>query len=256
MNGDDAPTHDELLAAFLSLSAEAHEAAMPTDPTQVGRTIGEMTLNRLMQASLLHPDPLELVAGTAYATWHRGWSERTSAKSLSDLAAGPSEQWTEVMGVELDDFLALGWLFYNLWKHERMTRFDPDFFERNRLPAKPLKFLVDHCSISLGELRDALQHQRDDKASLWTRYQMQQHPFVRLDDGTLIPIRFQFVIQRIFGDHLFLESAFTLRGEDKRRPSTTRTRCGTSLRSESATFLRGSVSMTSRARRCSSKKLR
>ncbi|MFM9378072.1 hypothetical protein [Gordonia sp. VNK21] len=217
MDGEDAPTHDELLAVFLSLSAETHESAMPADPTQFGPAFGEMTLNRLMQTSLLYPDPLELVAGTAHATWHRGWSERTSARSLSDLAAGPSEQWTEVMGVELDDFLALGWLFYNLWKHEGVTRFDPDLFERDRLPSKPLKFLVDHCSISLVALRDALQQQRNDKSLLWTRYQMQQHPFVRLDDGTLIPIRFQFVIQRIFGDHLFLESAFTLRGEDKKK---------------------------------------
>ena len=217
LEGEAEPTSDELLSVFLSLSAEAHEAAMPTDPRQLGQSIGEMTLNRLTQASLLHPDPLELISGMTHATWHREWSDRTSAKSLSDLASGPSEQWAEIMGVDLDDFLALGWLFYNLWKHEGLSRFDPEVFEHNQLPPNPLKFLVDHCTISLPELRAALRQERDDNASLWTRYQMQQHPFVRLDDGTLIPIRFQFVIQRIFGDHLYLESASSLRAVNRKK---------------------------------------
>ncbi|AZZ79810.1 hypothetical protein C5O27_00795 [Gordonia alkanivorans] len=210
MAGEAVPTSEDLLAALLSLSAEGNEAAMPSDPAQFEQTIGELTLGRVTQASLLHDDPLELVAGICHATWHRGWSRITSTTSLSDLAAGPSEQWGETMGVELDEFLTLGWLFYNLWKHDGLSRFDPDFFVRHELQGKALDFLIKNCSISLSELRTSLQKQRDNNDSLWTRYQMQQRPFIRLDDGTLIPIRFQFVIQRIFGDHLFLESAYVL----------------------------------------------
>lgn len=59
--------------------------------------------------------------------------------------------------------------------------------------------------------------ERRESASLWTRYKLQQTPFVRLDDGSLIPIRFQFVLQRIFGDHLYLETEHMLRLRDKKK---------------------------------------
>jgi hypothetical protein len=216
-DGGSAPTSDELLAAFLSLSAEAHEAAMPTAGAGFDQTLAEMTLNRVTQATLLFPEPLEFVSASTEGIWLRGWSDRTAAKTKRDLAAGPAAQWAEITGVKLDDFLSLGWLFYNLWKHEGFTRIDRDFFVRNTVAPNAVEFLTEHCTIPIAELRDQLMMERSDSASLWTRYKLQQTPFVRLDDGTLLPIRFQFVVQRIFGDHLYLETEYMLRLKDKKK---------------------------------------
>ncbi len=217
VDAESTPTGDDLLAIFLSISSEAHEAAMPTQDAGFDQALGEMTLNRVAQASLLFPEPLELLSATTEGTWYRAWSDRTSTKTKSDLAAGPAEQWAEITGVELDDFLSLGWLFYNLWRHEGFSRIDTAFFSQNAVAPGAVDFLVSHCSLTVPDLRSLLAQERAEDASLWARYKLQQFPFVRLDDGTLLPIRFQFVIQRIFGDHLYLESEALLREKDKKK---------------------------------------
>lgn len=215
--GSSEPTSDELLAALVSLSSEAHEAAMPTAGAGFDDTLAEMTLNRVTQATLLFPEPLEFLSTSTEGTWFRSWSERTAAKTKRDLAVGPAAQWAEITGVNLDDFLSLGWLFYNLWKHEGFTRIGRDFFLQNTVAPEAMDFLIEHCTISIAKLRDLLTMERRESASLWTRYQLQQTPFVQLSDGSLIPIRFQFVLQRIFGDHLYLETEHMLRLRDKKK---------------------------------------
>ncbi|MBM7280591.1 hypothetical protein JTZ10_22880 [Gordonia rubripertincta] len=108
-------------------------------------------------------------------------------------------------------------MFYNLWKHEGFTCIEPEFFARYAAPPAAVDFLMDHCTVSLADLRAQLAQERSENASLWTRYKLQQTPFVRIDDGTLLPIRFQYVIQRIFGDHLYLETEHMLRATDSKK---------------------------------------
>lgn len=217
IEGDAVPGSDELLAVFLSLSAEAHAAAMPTEGAGLDQALAELTLSRLTQTAMLYPEPLELLSASTEGTWYRDWSDRTSAKTKRDLAAGPAAQWAQITGVDLNDFLSLGWLFYNLWKHEGFTYIEPGFFENHAVTPEALRFLIDHCTISVAELREQLAQERSQDASLWTRYKLQQTPFVRIDDGTLLPIRFQYVIQRIFGDHLYLETEHMLRVTDAKK---------------------------------------
>ena len=216
-NGDRPVSDDELLAIFLSIATEAHEAAMPSQDAGFDQALAEMTVNRVAQASLLFPVPVELLATTTVSTWHREWSARTSSKSTRDLAEGPAAQWAEITGVELEDFLSLGWLFYNLWRHEGFSRIGADFFTAAAVRPAAVDFLLAHCSLTVDEFRILLSQDRKDDASLWTRYKLQQFPFVRLDDDTLLPIRFQFVIQRIFGDHLYLESEALLREHNSKK---------------------------------------
>ncbi|MCX2753893.1 MULTISPECIES: hypothetical protein [unclassified Gordonia (in: high G+C Gram-positive bacteria)] len=217
VDGDTAPTSDELLAVFLSLSAEAHDAAMPTEGAGLDQMLDEMTLTRLTQTALLHPEPLELLSASTEGIWYRGWSDRTSDKVKRNLADSPAAQWAEITGVDLDDLLSLGWLFYNLWKHEALTCIEPEFFGRYAVAPEAVDFLMSHCTVSIADLRNQLAQERAQNASLWTRYKLQQTPFVRLDDGTLLPIRFQYVIQRIFGDHLYLETEHMLRVADSKK---------------------------------------
>ncbi|MGW4844247.1 hypothetical protein [Nocardia brasiliensis] len=217
IDGESVSSADELLAIILSIAWDTHEISMPTSAAGFDNTLGEITLNRIAQAQLVFPEPFELLSTATQGTWCRAWSDRTAMKVKRSLADSPAEQWAQIMGVELDDFLALGWLFYNLWRQQGFTRIHPDFFAQNAVPRGAVDFLVEHCSLPVSALRSLLRQERAESASLWTRYKLQQFPFVRLDDGTLVPIRFQFVIQRFFGDHLYLESEDILRRIDKQK---------------------------------------
>ncbi|WP_213935177.1 hypothetical protein [Rhodococcus sp. B50] len=207
---------DELLAMLLTIADEADEAAMPSRGVDFDGALAELTVTRVAQASLLFPDPWEFLATSTASTWQRAWSARTAPKALAGLAETPAAQWHRITGVVLDDFLALGWLFYNLWRHEGFTRIDVGFFD-SKVSPEAVAFLVEHCSLSLAEMRDLLAREQGRDAFLWTRYKLQQYPFVQLDDGTLLPVRFQFVIQRIFGDHLYLESHNMLYQQDSKQ---------------------------------------
>lgn len=208
---------DELLAMLLTIAAEANEASTPSRGVDFDTALAKMTVDRVAQASLLFSDPLEFLTTSTASTWQRSWSTRTASKTLTDLAESPKSQWQRITGVALDDFLSLGWLFYNLWRNENFTRVDARFFSELKIPPKAVEFLIEHCTLPLADMRELLARQRGSGASLWTRYKLQQYPFVRLDDGTLLPVRFQFVIQRIFGDHLYLESQALLRQHDPKQ---------------------------------------
>ncbi|MGW5453169.1 hypothetical protein [Nocardia sp. NPDC003979] len=208
---------DELLAMLLTIADEANEAAMPSLGANFDSALADLTVSRVAQASLLFPEPLEFLSTSTASTWQRAWSTRTASKTIADLAESPASQWKRITGVALDDFLSLGWLFYNLWRHEGFARIDTAFFEKSRVAPEAVAFLIEHCTLPLAEMRALLTRERGSGASLWTRYKLQQYPFVRLDDGALLPVRFQFVIQRIFGDHLYLESQAMLRQRDPKQ---------------------------------------
>ncbi|MGW5268387.1 hypothetical protein ACWEQ4_07060 [Rhodococcus sp. NPDC003994] len=216
-DGDTEPSSDDLLAALLSLSTEAHQASIPAPDISFDDSLEQMTMNRVTQAAFLFPQPLEFLSGAAERVWYGDWSARTAAKSRRSLAVSPAKQWTEITGLELDDFLSLGWIFYNLWRHEGFSYISRELLAQYHVPPNALDFLFEHCTVRVEELRSHLTSERDVGASLWTRYRLQQTPLVLLDDGKLLPIRFQFVLQRIFGDHLFLESQHILRMKDAKR---------------------------------------
>lgn len=73
------------------------------------------------------------------------------------------------MGVALDDFLALGWVFYNMSRHEGMNRFQPEVLRQ----------------FGIGQ--------------------------------DVIAVRFQYAIQRIFGDHPYLETKYLVSEADTKR---------------------------------------
>ncbi len=208
---------NELLAMLLTVADEVQEAAMPSLGADFDAALAKLTVSRVAQASLLFPEPWEFLSASTAGTWRRPWSTRTEKKTLADLADSPAGQWQRITGVALDDFLSLGWLFYNLWRNEGFVRIDPAHFDQMNAAPQAVEFLVEHCSLPMADLRSLLADERGNGSSLWTRYKLQQYPFVRLDDGTLLPIRFQFVIQRIFGDHLYLESQSMLREQDRKQ---------------------------------------
>ncbi|MBF6101714.1 hypothetical protein IU510_27215 [Nocardia cyriacigeorgica] len=214
---ESVPSDDELLAMLLTIADEVNEAAMPPHGVTFDGAMLELAVNRVAQASLLFPDPLEFLSTSTANTWQRSWSSRTAPKTLVDLADCPAAEWKRITGIALEDFLSLGWLFYNLWRNEGFKQIEEHFFEEFKVAPEAVDFFIEHCTLSVAEMRALLSRERGSDASLWARYKLQQHPFVRLDDGSLLPVRFQFAIQRFFGDHLYLESHNMLRERDPKQ---------------------------------------
>ncbi|SIS11460.1 hypothetical protein [Williamsia sterculiae] len=217
---EDAPTitDEQLLQLLLSVADENEVASTP--PTGVDRDeqVRFITLSHMAQHSMVSGDPIEFAATIACETWLAGWSEQTSKKVRGSLEVDPAAQWEAITGVSLDDYFALGYVFYNLWRREGFKTLHPDFLLDRGIPSAVVEFLIERCSLSLSEIRDLLLDQDGDEATTpWTRYKLQQCPFVRLEDDTLVPVRFQFVVQRIFGDHLFMESHDMLKQTDPKK---------------------------------------
>ncbi len=199
-------TNDEtLFAALLTISAEVRKAATPPRGTRPDEALEFLTVQQAAQSGLTFCDPIEFLSTTTAGTWMRAWSARTEPKTLSDLSKNPAAQWKAITGVDLLDFLALGWKVHELFKAEGRTRITPNDLAESPAP-EAVDFLYEHCSMTVDQAREHLSNQREDGATLWARYELQQRPFLRLADGSLLPLRFQFAMQRIFGDHLFLET--------------------------------------------------
>ncbi|WP_133298445.1 hypothetical protein [Tsukamurella pulmonis] len=208
---------DTCLKCLLNISGELSESAAPKSP-ELESALQELTLSRVAQYALAVPETFETLTMEAESVWNRPWSRRTSEKNLADLASAPSLQFEDATGIALDDLFALGQIIFNLWKHEGHTRIDPAMLRDFGIPIPVLEFFLQHCSKSIPELRAMLTGQRQEsEGSPWVRYQIQQSPFVRLDDDMLIPIRFQFAMQRLLGDHLYLESQYLTAKKDKKR---------------------------------------
>ena len=65
---------------------------------------------------------------------------------------------------------------------------------------------VETCTLSLDELRQRLSDERmSDASTPWMRYVLQEFPFVEMADGSFVMLRLQYMVQRMFGDLLYLK---------------------------------------------------
>ena len=56
-----------------------------------------------------------------------------------------------------------------------------------------------------------------DAATPWARYTLQEFPCLRLPDGSLLILRLQYIVQRVFGDLLYLKVHDALKVSDPKR---------------------------------------
>lgn len=71
----------------------------------------DVALDFVVQELFDYSDPFETLASSVDEMWRRGWAPGTKHRVVHDLGDGPADVFTEVTGVDLDDFLALAWVF-------------------------------------------------------------------------------------------------------------------------------------------------
>ena len=178
----------------------------------------ELALDFVAQGLFDHSDTFETLACSVDETWRRGWAPGTHQKVVHDFGAGPADVFAEVVGVDLDDFLALAWYFWNAARNDGQVGFDAGLVAATGLGPKVIDTFLDQCSLSLSELRERLADERmSDAATPWMRYTLQEFPFLRLDDDSVLMLRLQYAVQRMFGDLLYLKVHDALKVSDPKR---------------------------------------
>lgn len=178
----------------------------------------ELALDFVAQGLFDHSDTLETLACSVDETWRRGWAPGTPQKVIHDFGTGPADVFAEVVGVDLDDFLALAWFFWNAAQNEGQVGFDSGLLVATGLGPDVIDAFLQQCSLPLSELRDRLADERmGDAATPWMRYTLQEFPFLRLDDGSVLMLRLQYAVQRMFGDLLYLKVHDALKVSDTKR---------------------------------------
>jgi hypothetical protein len=178
----------------------------------------ELALDFVAQGLFDHIDTFETLACSVDETWRHGWAPGTEQKVIHDFGAGPADVFAEVVGVDLDDFLTLAWFFWNAARNEGQVGFDSGLVAATGQESKVIDTFLQQCSLSLSELRDRLADERmREAATPWMRYTLQEFPFLRLDDGSVLMLRLQYAVQRMFGDLLYLKVHDALKGSDPKR---------------------------------------
>jgi hypothetical protein len=178
----------------------------------------ELAVDFVAQGLFDHSDTFETLACAVDETWRHGWAPGTKEKVIHDFGAGPADVFAEVVGVELDDFLALAWVFWNAARNEGQVGFQRDLLTATGLGQGVIETFLRQCSLPVSELRDRLADEgASDAATPWMRYTLQEFPFLRLSDGSVLMLRLQYAVQRMFGDLLYLKVHDALKASDPKR---------------------------------------
>ncbi|MDO3635756.1 hypothetical protein [Mycolicibacterium arseniciresistens] len=178
----------------------------------------ELSLDFVAQGLFDYTDTLETLACSVQEIWRSGWAPGTPQKVVDALGASPADLFAEVTGVQLDDFVALAWFFWNAARNDGQVGFDAGLIDATGLSPNTIETFRRQCTLSLSELRDRLADERmSNAATPWARYTLQEFPFLRLNDGSVLMLRLQYVIQRLFGDLLYLKVHDALKVSDPKR---------------------------------------
>jgi hypothetical protein len=178
----------------------------------------ELSLDFVAQGLFDYTDTLETLACSVEETWRRGWASGTQQKIIDDLGPSPADLFAEVTGVQLDDFLALAWFFWNAARNASQVGFDAGLLAATGLGPNVINTFRQQCTLSFQELRERLADERmSDAATPWARYTLHEFPFLRLADGSVLMLRVQYVVQRMFGDLLHLKIHDALKVSDAKR---------------------------------------
>lgn len=178
----------------------------------------ELSLDFVAQGLFDFTDTLETLACSVQKIWRSGWAPGTGQKIIDDLGASPAELFAEITGTDLDDFLALAWFFWNAARNAGEVGFDAGLLAATGLGPNVIDTFRQQCTLSLHELRDRLADERmSDAATPWARYVLQEFSFLRLADGSVLMLRLQYVVQRMFGDLLHLKVHDALKASDPKR---------------------------------------
>ncbi|NHU44317.1 hypothetical protein [Rhodococcus sp. A14] len=151
------------------------------------------------------PAKLETLLASTQNIWFRPWPD-----SVTDprLGASPAESFASANGIDLREVLALGLVIA-----ERAGTGDIEFRRADLVSAgatdAAISFLINHMSLPVSQFQRRLARDRAKGDIDDQRYTLTQCPFLRVDDDTVVLMRYQWGIERFFGSHLYWQTFFS-----------------------------------------------
>lgn len=170
------------------------------------------TMFAVAETSALHFATIATLAADANDIWFSNWPATTDPGITSDIGSGPADMFLEATGISIEDFFSLGFLLYRKFEQSKDSRLPSTLFVDHSIPDEVKEFFIGHCTLSVTELKKILEREASGGEAInpWSRYTLQQRPFLLCDDGSIIILRLQYALQRFFGDHPYLESQWLL----------------------------------------------
>lgn len=205
----------DLVHCLLGINNDLNDAS-PGAGTPVADIESVVTLQAIAQQSFNSPHTFETLASEVDQNWLQPWPTTTGAKVLASIGDEPHQIFNEVVGTDLDEFLALGWNLYNMVRNEKKIYFGEGLFISMNLGDRIIATFMERCTWKLSELRELLARERDDGGGTpWTRYYLQMKPFVVLPNGGILLLRLQYLVQRFMGEPLVVDVNEDLKSTDK-----------------------------------------
>lgn len=174
------------------------------------------TLFAIAESSATHSATIATLAPDAYDIWYRPWPPNTEPGLVDDLGSGPADVFKDVMEIGIDDFFGLGLLIYRNFEQSKESVIPKTFFSDCKIPVEVKKFFIEHCTLTMEELEGRLRNEAaSEEINPWSRYILQQRPFLVREDGSVLILRLQYALQRFFSDHPFQETKWLLSQSSK-----------------------------------------
>ncbi len=175
---------EELSGLSVEDSIEMLRALMPTE---IANALADVTLS-----------PIGLRAETE-DTWFRPWPDKVVHSALGSC---PAEAFAAAHGVPLVEVLALGKIVDDLTRDGAVEFARAQLLELGGTEAA-IDLCIQEMSRPLDQYRAALAADRRRGSVHQQRYTMTQFPFLRIDDDRVLLLRYQWGIDRFYGNLLY-----------------------------------------------------
>lgn len=180
--------YDKMARELSGLDTEDNIAMLRNNMQgEIAHTLAEVTLS-----------PLVLRAETE-DTWFKPWPEKVTDPGLGST---PAECFESVHGLALVEVLKLGAIVDDLAR-EGVVEFDRTTLLGHGASEAAVEVCFAEMSRPLGQYRRALRGDRRRGPVHQQRYTMARFPFLRIDADTLILLRYQWGIDRFYGNLLY-----------------------------------------------------
>ncbi len=180
--------HRKIAQKLSGMSAEDSIAMLrELMPAEVANALADVTLS-----------PILLRAETE-DTWFRSWPDKVVHPALGSC---PAEAFEAAHGVPLVEVLAVGKIIDDLARDGVVEFTRLQLLERGGSDVA-IELCIREMSRPLDQYRDALAGDRRRGSVHQQRYTMTRFPFLRLDSDTLLLLRYQWGIDRFYGNLLY-----------------------------------------------------
>jgi hypothetical protein len=190
-------TLDKISAEYRSLNVEETIAVLrETVPDEIANMLADTTLSPHVQR------------GETEDLWFTTWPDKVVHP---DLGTDPSGAFESAHGFPLLDWLVLG-EFLETSARAGVVTVTLDQLRSSGASAAAIARFLDEMVLPVETLRQKLHADRNRGSVHQQRYTLTQYPILRINDDTVILLRYQWVLDRFFGTHLYWSAYARLPG--------------------------------------------